>query len=154
MLGRLRGFNLKAISAGLSCGVPSFGAAALRVLQKSIYISIIAFVSVGCSVEGKLEGLLGAGGKTLVTITSSPLTEGAAGDVTLTLAKALPADVVLTYSSVSGTATDAVDYTSVTGNLTITAGQTVGTINVVTLQDATFEGAETFELNFTIPTTP
>ena len=52
------------------------------------------------------------------------------------------------YSSAAGTATAGSDYTSVTNNLTIPAGQTSGTINVPILDDAIYEGDETvFTMN-------
>jgi hypothetical protein len=61
---------------------------------------------------------------------------------TVSLDGVSPTDAVMTYSSAAGTATAGSDFTSVSGTLTITAGQTQGTIDVPVLDDSTYEGDE------------
>ncbi len=66
---------------------------------------------------------------------------------TVSLDATAPFASVIGYSSAAGTATAGSDYTSVTNNLTIPAGQTSGTINVPVLDDAIYEGDETVFMN-------
>src|SRR6185295_6839585 len=55
---------------------------------------------------------------------------------TVSLDATAPFASVIGYSSAAGTATAGSDYTTITNNLTIPAGQTSGTINVPILDDA------------------
>jgi hypothetical protein len=66
---------------------------------------------------------------------------------TVSLNITAPYASVIGYTTVAGTATAGSDYTSVTNNLTIPAGQTSGTINVPILDDTTYEGDETLTMN-------
>lgn len=66
---------------------------------------------------------------------------------TVTLDQVSLTDAVMTYSTAAGTATDGSDYTGVTGTLTITAGQTQGTIGVPILDDSIYEGDEDLTMN-------
>jgi hypothetical protein len=66
---------------------------------------------------------------------------------TVTLDQVSLTDAVMSYSSAAGTATDGSDYTGVTGTLTITAGQTQGTIDVPVLDDSIYEGDEDLTMN-------
>ncbi len=66
---------------------------------------------------------------------------------TVTLDQSSPTDAVMTYSTAAGTATDGSDYTGVSGTLTITAGQTQGTIGVPILDDSIYEGDEDLTMN-------
>jgi hypothetical protein len=66
---------------------------------------------------------------------------------TVTLDASAPFNSVIGYTSAAGTATAGSDFTSVSSNLTITAGSTTGTINVPILDDAVYEGDETLTMN-------
>jgi hypothetical protein len=65
----------------------------------------------------------------------------------VTLDQSSPTDAVMTYSTAAVTATDGSDYTGVSGTLTITAGQTEGTIGVPILDDGIYEGDEDLTMN-------
>ena len=66
---------------------------------------------------------------------------------TVSLNATAPFASVIGYTTAAGTATAGSDYTSVTNNLTIPAGQTSGTINVPILDDSIYEGNETLFMN-------
>ncbi|NZA27741.1 putative Ig domain-containing protein [Luteimonas sp. SJ-92] len=76
------------------------------------------------------------------------VTEGNAGTVTATFTVALSAasgqTVSVGYATADGTATAGSDYAATSGTLTITAGQTQGTISVTVNGDTTPEPDETF----------
>lgn len=80
----------------------------------------------------------------------NPQTEGVDAKIrfTVSLDHAASQDVVVTYSTVDGTATAAADYVEVTnGSLTFAAGETSKTIDVLLKDDALAENPETFALN-------
>ncbi|MCA9563647.1 MAG: hypothetical protein KC561_09170, partial [Myxococcales bacterium] len=56
-------------------------------------------------------------------------------------------DVTLDWATVAGTATQGSDFTGASGQLTISAGQTSGTIEVNLISDTTDENDETFTLD-------
>src|SRR4029079_18050030 len=67
---------------------------------------------------------------------------------TVNLSNASDKDVIINYSTADGTATVANgDYQGASGQLTILAGQTSGTITVLGNGDTTFEGDEAFTLS-------
>jgi hypothetical protein len=66
---------------------------------------------------------------------------------TVSLDVSSPTDAVMTYATAAGTATAGSDYTTTTGTLTIPSGSTTGTIDVPVLDDAVYEGDETFTMN-------
>ena len=63
--------------------------------------------------------------------------------MTVTLSAAAGRDVTVDYATSNGTATAGSDYTATNGTLTISAGDTTGTIPVTVLQDAVYERDET-----------
>jgi hypothetical protein len=65
---------------------------------------------------------------------------------TVSLTEALARDISFNYATSNGTATAGSDYTSTSGSLTISAGQTSGTFNVPILADSTDENNETVTL--------
>ena len=65
---------------------------------------------------------------------------------TVSLTEALARDISFNYATSNGTATAGSDYTSTSGSLTISAGQTSGTFNVPILADSTDENNETATL--------
>ena len=55
-------------------------------------------------------------------------------------------DTVISYSITGGTATEGDDFTTLTGTVTIVAGNTSATISIPTIDDASVEGTETLEI--------
>jgi cytochrome c oxidase assembly protein Cox11 len=82
------------------------------------------------------------------TISITKTADGAEGTVptngqfTVTQSAVSDTDTVITYQ-ISGTATPGVDYATLTGTVTIPAGQTSATINIAVLNDNIVEGTET-----------
>jgi Ca2+-binding RTX toxin-like protein len=70
--------------------------------------------------------------------------------VTLTNAATMP--VTIAYASADGTATAGQDYTAVADTLTFAPGEISKTITVPILNDAVYEGSETFTINLSAPT--
>ena len=79
------------------------------------------------------------------------VTEGGNLDFTVSMSDAVSVHTVITYSTADGSDTTADnDYLAqINQTLTIPAGQTTGTITVVTTQDNDFEPDETLDLNLT-----
>ena len=79
-----------------------------------------------------------------ITIGNQSVTEGGTATFTATLSNPSSEDVTVEYVSSSGTATDGTDFTTITTTtLTITAGQTSATFDVVTTEDNIDEANET-----------
>lgn len=90
-------------------------------------------------------------GNLTVSIANVQTTEGDTGtktlDFTVTLSAPAPASVSMNYATSDGTATIANnDYTSTTGSLTFSAGQSTKTISVPIVGDTTHEANETFQV--------
>ena len=66
---------------------------------------------------------------------------------TVSLSAAADVDVSVDYATSDNTATDAADYTGTTGTATILAGDTSTTVDVAILDDFTYEGDETLNLD-------
>ena len=83
-----------------------------------------------------------------LSVDDAEATEGADAtmDFTVTLAPAAGATVTVGYATSDGTATEPADYTSTTGTLTFTAGQTTKTVSVPIVDDDTPDSGETFTL--------
>ncbi|MGI8978373.1 MAG: Calx-beta domain-containing protein [Pirellulaceae bacterium] len=71
---------------------------------------------------------------------------------TVTLSAASTETITVAYATTSGTATAGSDYQSASGTLTISAGQTTGTITVLVTSDRLGEANETFFVNLSSPT--
>ena len=79
-----------------------------------------------------------------ITIGNQSVTEGGTATFTATLSNPSSEDVTVEYVSSSGTATDGTDFTTITTTtLTIPAGQTSATFDVVTTEDNIDEANET-----------
>ena len=79
-----------------------------------------------------------------ISIGNQSVTEGGTATFTATLSNPSSEDVTVEYVSSSGTATDGTDFTTITTTtLTIPAGQTSATFDVVTTEDSTDEANET-----------
>jgi hypothetical protein len=89
----------------------------------------------------------------VIAISDATVTEGNAGEMVATFTVSLSAisteTITVAYATGNGTATSGSDYQAASGNLTIPAGQTTGTITVPVNGDATPEPNETFYLNLT-----
>jgi hypothetical protein len=79
------------------------------------------------------------------TVTATAVTEGQDASFVIKLDKPATSDVLLNYSTQSGTATSN-DFAAATGSVIIRAGQTSATVNVTTNDDAVVEQAETLTL--------
>jgi len=86
-----------------------------------------------------------------ITINDISITEGSAGNITITLGNAVPGNVTVNYTLTAGTATSGVDYTYIAGTATITSGTTSTTVNLTTLQDTIYEGNEMFNVILSSP---
>ena len=79
--------------------------------------------------------------------TSPSFSEGAGGaSIGLTLSAALPGDLEVTVSSAGDSATEGSDYTALSGTITISAGQTIGSVTLTLLDDSEVENDETLTL--------
>ena len=76
---------------------------------------------------------------------------GATVDFAVTLGRAAASTVRVDYATSDGTATAGADYTSTSGTLAFTPGETAKTVSVPVLDDAHDEGAETFTLTLSNP---
>jgi hypothetical protein len=83
-----------------------------------------------------------------VTISDQTVNEGD-GIATFTVSASSPGSFAATidYSTANGTATAGDDYTAASGTLTFNPGETVKTISIPIIDDAIYEGPETFYLN-------
>jgi hypothetical protein len=99
---------------------------------------------------------------TVSIATPSAITEGNSGSTNLTFTVTQSAvtgrDTTVSYTIAGGTATGGaacgtagVDYVNTGGSITITAGNTTGTITVPICGDATFEATETFTVTLSSP---
>jgi hypothetical protein len=91
-----------------------------------------------------------------ISVSDATVTEGNTGSVnatfTLTLSYASTVDVTVHYATADITAWAGSDYTAASGDVTIPAGQTTGTITVLVNGDRLPEPNETFVVNLSSPT--
>ena len=78
----------------------------------------------------------------------SSVNEGQTANFTVTLSAASGTDTTVTYTD-NGTATSGTDYTAPSGSLTITAGNTSGTIAIPVLTDSVVDDGETLSITLT-----
>ena len=78
----------------------------------------------------------------------SSVNEGQTANFTVTLSAASSTDTTITYTD-NGTATSGTDYTAPSGSLTITAGNTSGTIAIPVLSDDVVDDGETLSITLT-----
>jgi chitinase len=71
---------------------------------------------------------------------------------TVSLSRASGSAVTVRYATANGSATAGQDYTSASGTVTFTAGQTSKQVNVTVRGDRTVEANETFTLTLSAPT--
>lgn len=89
--------------------------------------------------------------KPTATVTLMPVRETEAARLTVTLPEAATSDVTFTIVTGSGTATKGVDFLSPDQTVTIKAGQTSASVNVVAIGDLSKEGPETYSLTLSSP---
>ena len=83
----------------------------------------------------------------LLSVADAEADEGKALSFAVTLDRAASGTVTVDWATADGTATAGTDYTSASGTLTFSAGETAKTVAVQALSDASVEGDETFSLN-------
>jgi hypothetical protein len=114
--------------------------------------------AVGASIsDGQGQGTIQDDEPPVITINDISFNEGNQGSkvvtFTVSLDKAAPAGgISFSYATANGTATASSDFTSVTGTVSIAAGQKSGTISVTILGDKIKEVDETFFVNLSNPT--
>ena len=90
-----------------------------------------------------------------ISINNVAKKEGNSGSTTFTFTVTLDhsatSNVTVKYATASGTASSSSDYTSTSGTLTFTPGQTSKTLNVTVKGDTTQESDELFFVNLTSP---
>ena len=77
-------------------------------------------------------------------IQDAEVTEGGIAAFTVTLSSSSEVPVTVSYKTIDGTATAGADYTTTSGTLSFTPGQTTKRVEVPTLPDTDQEGAESF----------
>ncbi|WP_431585909.1 Calx-beta domain-containing protein [Sphingomonas sp.] len=80
------------------------------------------------------------------------VTEGGTLAFTVTKTGPATASYSVNYATASGTATSGTDFTGVSGTLTFLSGEVSKPIQIVTIDDATVESAETVLVNLSAPT--
>lgn len=88
----------------------------------------------------------------IISVNDASGREGGTITFRVTLNFASEDDVTVRYATTGRTATARVDYTPISGTLTIPAGQTARTLSVRILSDTGEEGPETFTLTLSQPT--
>ena len=78
-------------------------------------------------------------------------TDNSTIDFTVSLSRSSTSTITVNYTTADGSATAGEDYTSKSGALTFTAGQTSKTVSVSVLSDLIDEGNETFKLKLSSP---
>jgi hypothetical protein len=90
----------------------------------------------------------------IVLLTDITVIEGQdkTAQITVSLSKASPQTLTLTYATTDGTALAGSDYVATRGTLTFAPGQTRQTIAIPILSDGSLETNETFTVSFSTPT--
>ncbi len=112
-------------------------------------------LTAGCSMGGGIKGLKSSlinpsGSKVALSLSSSSLTlsEGATALIGFALAKPLPSSTTINVSLNKIGGSSQPRFAPFAQTIFIPAGQQVGSVTLVTINDAIYEGTETFELSF------
>ena len=142
------------IPAGETSGVVTVATTADLAIEpdETLFLTLLAADASGLDVSIDV----GAGTGTIlnddtgtgVTISDAVAVEGGNLEFAVSLGGVVGADTVISYSTVDGSA-DASDYAGGSGSVTIPAGQTTGTLVIVSTGDSTVELDETFTVNLT-----
>lgn len=111
----------------------------------------VSFDAAGNRTNYTMTGAGGSGGTPSVSIGNASVTEGGTLAFPVTLSASSASAVTVQFATANGTASAGSDYTAVSGTLTIPAGQTGGTINVVTIDDTLVESSETLTVTLSAP---
>ena len=84
-------------------------------------------------------------------IQDAEVTEGGIAAFTVTLSSSSEVPVTVSYETIDGTATAGADYTTTSGTLSFTPGQTTKRVEVQTLEDDEAEETETFTVQLSAP---
>ena len=84
-------------------------------------------------------------------IQDAEVTEGGIAAFTVTLSSSSEVPVTVSYETIDGTATAGADYTTTSGTLSFTPGQTTKRVEVPTLEDDEAEETETFTVQLSAP---
>jgi YD repeat-containing protein len=91
-------------------------------------------------------------GVSFTIASNGAVTEGVPSGFTVTRTGTITTSCTVNYATANGTATAGSDYTATSGTLTFTsAGSSTQSVSVPTTDDAAYEGAETFVLNLSAP---
>jgi hypothetical protein len=86
-----------------------------------------------------------------LSVADLAVSEGGTATFTVRLAPTSGGTVQVSYATANGTASAGSDYSSTSGSLTFTAGQSTRTVSVPVSEDSTPEANETFVLNLSAP---
>ena len=87
-----------------------------------------------------------------IFISDLSVTEGGTGVVIISLSNTTVSEVTVAYTTMDNTATSGADYSSVSGTATISSGSLTLPVTVISAQDATYEGDESFYVSLSSPT--
>ena len=93
----------------------------------------------------------GGGSVPRIEIEDAEVTEGGIAAFTVTLSSSSEVPVTVSYETIDGTATAGADYTTTSGTLSFTPGQTTKRVEVPTLEDDEAEETETFTVQLSAP---
>ena len=137
----------------------SSGAGPFTGLLESLVTNQSLFTSVNmgqvCPTWGATLAADPANSPATLSIAGTASTSEAQGTVGLVVTRSgnLSSPVTVSYGTANGTAVAGSDYTQASGTLTFAANETSKTITVQILSDAVQEGAETFQVQLTNPST-
>ncbi|MEQ1666399.1 MAG: Calx-beta domain-containing protein, partial [Bdellovibrionales bacterium] len=130
-------------------------------MWSKILFALVSFVYLtNCSLNTSIEQLVPKESIPTISISDLTLTEGSTANLQVSLSKVSKTDVVIPYQTVQLTsqtnatthiATSGTDFTALNGSLTIPAGQMTGNISIDVLEDAWYEGGESFQIQLTAP---
>ena len=103
-------------------------------------------------IEGNLIQNLGDVVASL-SVSNAVITEGETGTFTVQLSQAATEDTLVQYEVISNSATSGDDFTTLTGEVTVLAGQTSATIDLASLDDFIDEDSEIVEIQLVSPFT-
>lgn len=126
--------------------------------MRSVPLAVVVLCGLALALFPGCGGGGGGGDGPLPTVSvgDAGIAEGDDGTTaltfTVTLSAAATGDVSVAWTTTDGSAQADVDYAAASGNLTLPAGSTTGTIAVDVLGDTVWEGDETFSVVLSNPT--
>ncbi len=86
-----------------------------------------------------------------LSVDNSVITEGSTATFTVNLSQAVTEDTVVKYEVIDGSTTSGDDYTALTGEVTITNGNSSATIDLTSIDDEIDEDSESLEIQLLSP---